>query len=160
MKSRHKRIALIIGGLVILGLVVALVLNAFQSNLVFFFSPTQVVAGEAPKGKSFRIGGMVREGSIKREPDGVTLRFVMTDTENDMTVAYTGILPDLFKEGKGAVAQGRLRDDGIFIASEVLAKHDENYMPPEAAKAVGDAHERAAATKAASAAAAKTFKQQ
>jgi cytochrome c-type biogenesis protein CcmE len=163
LKSRHKRIALIFGGLAVLGLVVALVLNAFQSNLVFFFSPTQVAAGEAPKGKSFRIGGMVKEGTLKREADGVTLRFVMTDTEKDMIVAYKGILPDLFKEGKGAVAQGKLGDDGIFMASEVLAKHDENYMPPEAAKAVGDAHIRAAANKEAVEAAvkstAKTIKQ-
>ena len=158
MKTRHKRIALIIGGLAILGLVVALVLNAFQSNLVFFFSPTQVVAGEAPQGKSFRVGGLVKEGSIKREPDGVTLRFVMTDIEKEMTIAYKGILPDLFKEGKGAVAQGKLRDDGIFVASEVLAKHDENYMPPEAAQAVGDAHARAAANKAAVEATGKTLK--
>ncbi len=158
MKTRHKRIALIIGGLAILALVVTLVLNAFQSNLVFFFSPTQVAAGEAPKGKSFRIGGMVKAGSIKRESDGVTLRFVMTDTEKDMIVAYKGILPDLFKEGKGAVAQGKLNEDGVFVASEVLAKHDENYMPPEAAKAVGDAHERAAANKAATEATAKTLK--
>ena len=142
MKTRHKRIALIVSGLLILGLIVALVLNAFQSNLVFFFSPTQVAAGEAPKGKSFRVGGMVKQGTLKREPDGVTLRFVMTDTEKDMIVAYQGILPDLFKEGKGAVAQGKLNDDGVFVASEVLAKHDENYMPPEAAKAVGDAHAR------------------
>ena len=158
MKTRHKRIALIIGGLAILGLVVALVLNAFQSNLVFFFSPTQVMAGEAPKGKSFRIGGMVKEGSIKREPDGVTLRFVVTDTEKDMLVAYKGILPDLFKEGKGAVAEGKLGEDGLFIASTVLAKHDENYMPPEAAKAVGDAHARAAANKAMVESTAKTIK--
>lgn len=159
MKTRHKRIALIIGGLAILGLAVTLVLNAFQSNLVFFFSPTQVAAGEVPKGKAFRIGGMVKDGSIKREADGVTLRFVMTDTEKDLVIAYKGILPDLFKEGKGAVAQGKLDDSGVFIASEVLAKHDENYMPPEAAKAVGDAHERAAANKAAAEAAAKTLKQ-
>ena len=158
MKTRHKRIALILAGLVVLGLVVALVLNAFQSNLVFFFSPTQVAAGEAPKGKSFRIGGLVKTGSLKREADGVTLRFVMTDTEKDMTVAYKGILPDLFMEGKGAVAQGKLGEDGIFVASEVLAKHDENYMPPEAAKAVGDAHVRAAANKAAAEATAKTLK--
>ena len=148
MKTRHKRIALIVGGLVILGAVVALVLNAFQSNLVFFFSPTQVAAGEAPKGKPFRVGGMVKEGSIRREADGVTLRFVVTDTEKDLAVAYRGILPDLFKEGKGAVAQGKLGEDGVFVASEVLAKHDENYMPPEAAQAVGDAHARAAMTKA------------
>ena len=158
MKARHKRIALIGGGLAVLGLVAALVLNAFQSNLVFFFSPTQVAAGEAPIGKSFRIGGMVKDGSIKREPDGVTLRFVVTDTEKDMFVAYKGILPDLFREGKGAVAQGKLGSDGVFVASEVLAKHDENYMPPEAAKAVGDAHARAAANKAAVDATAKTIK--
>jgi len=159
VKTRHKRIALIVGGLVVLGAVVALVLNAFQSNLVFFFSPTQVAAGEAPKGKSFRIGGMVKTGSLKREEDGVTLRFVVTDTEKDMDVLYKGILPDLFMEGKGAVAQGKLRDDGIFVASEVLAKHDENYMPPEAAKAVGDAHARALANKAAVEATAKSLKQ-
>ncbi len=159
MKARHKRIALIVGGLAILGVVATLVLNAFQSNLVFFFSPTQVAAGEAPKGKTFRIGGMVKEGSIKREADGVTIRFLMTDTEKDMIVAYKGILPDLFKEGKGAVAQGKLGEDGVFTASEVLAKHDENYMPPEAAKALGDASDRAAANKAAVDAAAKTIKQ-
>ena len=158
MKPRHKRIALIIGGLAILGLVATLVLNAFQSNLVFFFSPTQVAAGEAPRGKSFRIGGMVKEGSLQRESDGVTMRFVVTDTDKDMMVAYKGILPDLFREGKGVVAQGKLGDDGVFAASEVLAKHDENYMPPEAAKAVGDAHERAAANKAAEATA-RTIKQ-
>ncbi|MBL8395275.1 MAG: cytochrome c maturation protein CcmE [Candidatus Accumulibacter sp.] len=159
MKPRHKRIALILGGLAILALAATLVLNAFQSNLVFFFSPTQVAAGEAPKGKSFRIGGMVKEGSLQRQADGVTLRFVVTDTEKDMTVSYKGILPDLFQEGKGVVAQGRLGDDGLFAASEVLAKHDENYLPPEAAKAVGDAHQRAAANKAALEASAKTVKQ-
>ncbi|MEF8698986.1 MAG: cytochrome c maturation protein CcmE [Candidatus Accumulibacter sp. UW26] len=159
MKPRHKRIALIVGGLTIIGLVATLVLNAFQSNLVFFFSPTQVAAGEAPKGKSFRIGGMVKEGSLQRQPDGVTLRFVVTDTDKDMTVAYKGILPDLFREGKGVVAQGRLGDDDIFAASEVLAKHDENYMPPEAAQAVGDAHQRAAANRAAAEASSKTLQQ-
>ena len=157
MKSRHQRIALILGGLAILGLIVALVLNAFQSNLVFFFSPTQVIAGEAPKGKPFRIGGMVKEGSLERQSDGITLRFVITDTEQDLTVSYRGILPDLFTEGKGAVAQGQLDEQGVFVASEVLAKHDENYMPPEAAQAVGDAHTRAAANKAAREAAAKTL---
>ena len=157
MKTRHQRIALILGGLTIFGLIVALVLNAFQSNLVFFFSPTQVIAGEAPKGKPFRIGGMVKEGSLKRQSDGITLRFVITDTEQDLAVSYHGILPDLFKEGKGAVAQGQLDEQGIFVASEVLAKHDENYMPPEAAQAVGDAHARAAANKAAREAAAKTL---
>ena len=143
MKTRHKRLLLILAGLAVLGAVAALVLNAFQSNLVFFFSPTQVAAGKAPKGKPFRIGGMVKEGTIQREADGVTLRFVITDTERDITVAYKGILPALVKEGKGAVAQGRLDENGLFVAKEVLAKHDENYMPPEAAKAVGDAHARA-----------------
>ena len=155
MKTRHKRLLLIAIGLVILGLVAALVLNAFRSNLVFFFSPTQVAAGEAPKGKTFRIGGLVKEASLKREADGVTIAFVITDTAHDMPVRYKGILPDLFKEGKGAVAQGKVGDDGVFTASEVLAKHDENYMPPEAAKAVGDAQ----AQKAAIEATAKTVKQ-
>lgn len=141
-----------------LGLVAALVLNAFQSNLVFFFSPTQVVAGEAPKGKPFRLGGLVKEGSLRREADGVTVRFVMTDTEKDMVVTYKGILPDLFREGKGAVAQGKIGAGDVFVASEVLAKHDENYMPPEAAKAVGDAHARAAANKAAVESTSRTLK--
>ena len=158
MKTRHQRLALILGGLAVLGAVAALVLNAFQSNLVFFFSPTQVAAGEAPKGKAFRIGGMVKAGSLQREADGVTLRFAITDTEKDMAVRYRGILPDLFKEGKGAVAQGKLGTDGVFDASEVLAKHDENYMPPEAAKAVGDASARALANKAAVEATARTIK--
>ena len=158
MKTRHKRIALIFAGLVVLGAVVALVLNAFQSNLVFFFSPTQVAAGEAPKGKPFRVGGLVKAGSIVREADGVTLRFVMTDMEREMTVTYKGILPDLFREGKGAVAQGKLNASGVFVASEVLAKHDENYMPPEAAQALGDAHARGLATLAAEQAAARTLK--
>jgi cytochrome c-type biogenesis protein CcmE len=159
LKTRHKRIALIVGGLAVLGLVAALVLNAFQSNLVFFFSPTQVAAGEAPKGKPFRIGGMVKEGSLSREADGVTLRFAITDTEKDLFVTYKGILPDLFKEGKGAVAQGKLGENGVFAATEVLAKHDENYMPPEAAQAVGDAHARALANKAAVEATTKTLQQ-
>ena len=158
MKTRHKRLLLILAGLVILGAVTMLVLSAFQSNLVFFFSPTQVAAGEAPKGKAFRIGGMVKEGSIRREADGITLGFVVTDTEQDIAVRYKGILPDLFKEGKGAVAQGKIGDDGVFVASEVLAKHDENYMPPEAAQAVGDAHARALAAQAAVEATTKTIK--
>jgi cytochrome c-type biogenesis protein CcmE len=159
LKPRHKRIALILGGLAILGMVATLVLNAFQSNLVFFFSPTQVAAGEAPKGKSFRIGGMVRKARCSARATASRMRFVVTDTDKDMMVAYKGILPDLFREGKGVVAQGKLGDDGVFAASEVLAKHDENYMPPEAAKAVGDAHERAAANKAAAEATTRTIKQ-
>lgn len=157
MKSRHQRLALILGGLLVFGLIVALVLNAFRSNLVFFFSPTQVVAGEVPAGRPFRIGGLVREGSLRRAADGLTLHFVMTDTEKDVPVTYRGILPDLFREGKGAVAQGTLGGDGVFAATEVLAKHDENYMPPEAAQAVGDAHARAAMNKAAVEATGKTL---
>ncbi|MCA1957357.1 MAG: cytochrome c maturation protein CcmE, partial [Nitrospira sp.] len=129
MTPRQKRFAFVGLGLLVLGVATALVLNAFQSNLVFFFTPTQVANGEVPKGRSFRIGGMVEDGSVKREADGLTVRFVVTDTAKRVPVVYKGILPDLFKEGKGAVAQGRLDADGTFIASEVLAKHDENYMP-------------------------------
>jgi cytochrome c-type biogenesis protein CcmE len=135
MKPRHKRIVLIAAGLAVLGLAAALVLNAFRSNLVFFYSPSQVAAHEAPQGRNFRIGGLVEKGSVKRQPDGVTVHFIVTDTAKSMTVAYKGVLPDLFREGKGVVTQGRL-ENGVFIASEVLAKHDENYMPPEAADAV------------------------
>ena len=136
MKPRHKRITLIVAGLAILGIAVTLVLSAFRSNLVFFFTPTQVVEHEAPQGRNFRIGGLVEKGSVKRQPDGVTVRFVVTDTAKSVPVTFRGILPDLFKEGKGVVAQGKLGADGVFAASEVLAKHDENYMPPEAADAV------------------------
>ena len=139
MKPRHKRIALIAAGLAVLGLAAALVLNAFRSNLVFFYSPSQVAAREAPQGRNFRIGGLVEKGSVKRQPDGVTVRFVVTDTAKSVPVTFTGILPDLFKEGKGVVAQGKLGADGVFAASEVLAKHDENYMPPEVAKAIKEA---------------------
>ena len=121
-----------------LGVAVALVLNAFQSNLVFFFAPTDVVENKAPQGRTFRVGGLVEEKSVKRE--GVTVRFNVTDTAKTIPVVYTGILPDLFREGKGVVAQGKLGPDGVFTASEVLAKHDENYMPPEAAEAVNRAH--------------------
>ncbi|MCP9439660.1 MAG: cytochrome c maturation protein CcmE [Nitrospira sp.] len=139
MTPRQKRFAFVGVGLLVLGVATALVLNAFQSNLVFFFTPTQVANGEVPKGRSFRIGGMVEEGSLQREADGLTVRFVVTDTAKRVPVVYKGILPDLFKEGKGAVAQGRLDADGTFVASEVLAKHDENYMPPEAAEALAKA---------------------
>jgi cytochrome c-type biogenesis protein CcmE len=139
MKPRHKRIAIIAAGLAALSIAAALVLNAFQSNLVFFFSPTQVMASEAPRGKAFRIGGMVETGSLKRESDGLTVHFRVTDTAKTIPVVYTGILPDLFKEGKGVVAQGRLGPDGEFQATEVLAKHDENYMPPQAAHAIEQA---------------------
>ena len=139
MKPRHKKLTIIIASVAALGLSATLVLDAFQSNLVFFFSPTQVAANEAPQGKSFRIGGLVEEGSVKRQGDGVTVNFVVTDTAKVIPVVYTGILPDLFKEGKGVVAQGKLSSDGIFRADEVLAKHDENYMPPEAAAALEQA---------------------
>jgi cytochrome c-type biogenesis protein CcmE len=132
--------AIVIGGLAALGVCAALVLTAFQQNLVFFFTPSQVAANEAPQGRTFRIGGMVEKGSVKRQPDGVTVRFVVTDTAKSIPVLYKGALPDLFREGKGVVTQGRLGSDGTFQASEVLAKHDENYMPPEADEAVKKAH--------------------
>ena len=144
MKPRSKRLIAIGCGLAALGVATALVLNAFNSNLVFFFSPTQVVAKEAPIGRSFRVGGLVEMGSIKREPQGLTTRFVVTDTAKTIPVTYTGLLPDLFKEGKGVVAQGKLGVDGIFKADQVLAKHDENYMPPEAADALSKAKAGAA----------------
>ena len=143
MKPRHKRIALIVGGLAAVAIAATFALNAFRSNLVFFFTPTQVATGEAPTEKSFRIGGMVREGSIKR--DGMNVSFVVTDMAKDVQVQYTGILPDLFKEGKGVVAQGKLGENGLFVASEVLAKHDENYMPPEAQHALDQAKKQPAA---------------
>lgn len=136
MKTRHKRIMIAVGALAVLGTATALVLNAFNSNLVFFYSPTQVAAKEAPTGRTFRLGGMVETGSVRR--DGVNVHFVVTDTVKSVPVQYQGILPDLFKEGKGVVAQGQLKD-GHFEAREVLAKHDENYMPPEAAEALRQA---------------------
>ena len=136
MKPRHKRLVLIGVGLCGLGLAAALVLNAFQNNLVFFFSPTEVVEKKAPVQKTFRVGGLVEQGSLKREDDGLTVRFVVTDLAHTIPVVYNGILPDLFKEGKGVVAQGRMSADGTFHADQVLAKHDENYMPPEAADAL------------------------
>ena len=141
MKSRHKRIAIIVGGLASLGVAAFFVLNALNSNIALFYTPTQVAAGEAPKERVFRIGGLVKEGSLKRNE--MTIRFIVTDTAKEIPVAYTGILPDLFKEGKGVVAQGKLGADGQFVASEVLAKHDENYMPPEAKHAVDKAGEAA-----------------
>ena len=139
MKPRHKRFALIGAGLAALAIATALVLNAFRSNLVFFFTPSQIAANEAPVGRTFRIGGMVEEGSLRRDADGLTVHFTVTDTAKTIPVVYRGILPDLFKEGKGVVAQGKLGPDGQFTASEVLAKHDENYMPPEAAHAMEQA---------------------
>ena len=149
MKPRHKRFAMIGGGLAALGVAAAFVLAAFQENLVFFFTPSQVAANEVPQGRAFRVGGMVTPGSVKRQADGVTVQFTVTDTAKNVTVAYRGLLPDLFREGKGVVTQGKLGADGVFQASEVLAKHDENYMPPAAADAIKQAqsiNEKAAST--------------
>jgi len=139
MKPRTKRLLAVLVGLGALGSASALVLNAFSSNLVFFFSPSQVAAREAPQARSFRIGGLVQVGSVQREAQGLTLQFVVTDNAHSVPVRYTGLLPDLFQEGKGVVAQGRLGADGTFVADQVLAKHDENYMAPEAAAALAAA---------------------
>ena len=143
LSPRQTRFALIAGGVLVLALAAAFVLNAFQNNLVFFFTPTQVLKGEAPKNKTFRIGGLVKVGSLQR--DGTNVSFVVTDTAQDIPVRYSGLLPDLFKEGKGVVAQGRLDAQGLMTASEVLAKHDENYMPPEAQHALDEAAQARAA---------------
>ncbi|MBK7767829.1 MAG: cytochrome c maturation protein CcmE [Sulfuritalea sp.] len=137
MKARQKRIALIVGGLASLAVAAGLALNALDSNIALYVTPSEVAAGKSPQGKAFRIGGLVKEGSVKRQD--MTVRFVITDTVKEIPVAYTGILPDLFRDGKGAVVQGRLGGDGIFAATEVLAKHDENYMPPEAKHAIDQA---------------------
>ena len=139
MKARHKRFAFIAAGLVALAIAATLVLNAFRSNLVFFFTPSQISRGEAPKGTSFRIGGLVEAGSLKRAENSLESHFIVTDTVQKIEVVYSGILPDLFKEGKGVVAQGKLGPDGLFHADQVLAKHDENYIPPEAAEALKQA---------------------
>jgi cytochrome c-type biogenesis protein CcmE len=142
MKPRHKRLTIAGGALLAVGAVAALVLNSFRSNMVFFYTPTQVAAQEAPSGRTFRIGGMVQEGTVQR--DGLHVNFVVTDTAKNVPVRYEGILPDLFKEGKGVVAQGQMQGD-VFMAREVLAKHDENYMPPEAAEALKRAQQAKAA---------------
>jgi cytochrome c-type biogenesis protein CcmE len=143
MKARHKRLALVLGGVAVLAVAAGLVLSAFQDNLVFFYSPSEVAEGKAPQGRSFRIGGLVELGSIQRQEDGVTVAFAITDTARAIPVRYKGILPDLFKEGKGAVAEGKFGADGVFSAEKVLAKHDENYMPPEAQHAVDKAAQAA-----------------
>ena len=147
MKRRHKRIAFIVVALASLSVAAYLVAGAFRNNLVFFFSPTQVAAKEAPVNRTFRIGGLVQEGTIKREPDGLTVHFTVTDTAQSIPVVYKGILPDLFKEGRGCVAQGKLSGDGVFQAEQVLAKHDENYMPPEAGQAIDKARHAQEAAK-------------
>jgi cytochrome c-type biogenesis protein CcmE len=151
MKPRHKRFVLVGAGVLGLAVSAGLVLSAFQKNLVFFYTPTQVAANEAPQGKSFRIGGLVEKGSVKREADGVSVKFVVTDTAQRIPVSYRGILPDLFREGKGVVTQGKLGPDGLFRAEEVLAKHDENYMPPEAQEALDQAGAKKTAQAAAAA---------
>jgi cytochrome c-type biogenesis protein CcmE len=137
MRAWKRRAAIVVGGLAVVSIAAALVLNALNSNIALYVTPSEVAAGKSPKGQAFRIGGMVKEGSVRR--DNLTVHFVVTDTAKDIPVSYTGILPDLFKEGKGAVVQGRLGPDGRFAASEVLAKHDENYMPPAAQHAVEQA---------------------
>src|SRR5207245_8160701 len=139
MKKRHKRVVFIFACLAAIGLATWLVLGAFRNNLVFFFSPTQIATKEAPVGKTFRIGGLVENGSLKRDNDGLTIRFTVTYTPNTIPVIYKGILPDLFKEGRGCVAQGKVGSDGVFYADQIMAKHDENYMPPEAARALDQA---------------------
>lgn len=139
MTLKQKRLALILGGLLLLSAATALVLFALRDNLAFFYTPTQVKANEAPQGRTFRVGGLVEMGSVKRT--GLEVAFRVTDTAQIVPVTYTGILPDLFKEGKGVVAQGTLGADGVFRAKEVLAKHDENYMPPEAQAAIDKAHQ-------------------
>lgn len=138
MKPRHRRLIFIAIGFSAVAVTAVLVLNAFKNNMVFFFSPSQVVAHEAPKGREFRIGGLVKKGSLKREPDGLTVHFVVTDTADNLNVTYKGILPDLFTEGTGVVAQGRMVK-GVFVADQVLAKHDSTYMPPEVASAISAA---------------------
>lgn len=139
MKPRQKRMLWVLAGVALVGLAVTLVLRALDANVMFFYSPSQVRTGEVPEGAAFRIGGLVEEGSLQRSADGLQVQFVVTDQAQRVPVRYQGLLPDLFKEGKGVVASGRLQGDGVFAATEVLAKHDENYMPPEAAKALEDA---------------------
>ena len=144
MKARHKRAMFIVVGLAGVGVVAALILNALQSNINHFFSPTEVVANQAPKDRTFRLGGLVEVGSIQREDDGLTVHFNVTDNAEIVPVTYTGILPDLFREGEGVVAQGKLAIGGVFQADEVLAKHDETYMPPEVADALEKADQQKA----------------
>ena len=145
MKPRHQRLIAITAGVALIAIAAGLVLNAFRGNVVFFFSPSEVATRQAPQKGDFRLGGMVEKGSLKRSADGLTVQFVVTDTAKSIPVVYKGILPDLFKEGKGVVTQGSMGEDGLFHASQVLAKHDENYMPPEAAHALSKAQEERAA---------------
>lgn len=141
--KRKKRMMLI--GLMLVGVAIAagFALQAFNENLMFFYTPSEVVAGEAPAGRMIRVGGLVTDGSVKRQSDGLTVKFDVTDNNKTITVQYTGILPDLFREGQGIVAHGQLQEDRLFVAAEVLAKHDENYMPPEVADALKATHDAA-----------------
>lgn len=134
MKPRHKKLILIVGGVAVLSIAGLLVLNAFRSNLVFFFSPSEVLEGKAPTQGVLRVGGLVEKGSLKKTPNSLKVEFTVTDLKKSITVRYDGILPDLFREGQGVIAQGRLQPDKVFVADQVLAKHDEKYMPPEVAK--------------------------
>jgi len=146
MKTRHKRLIIILAGVAVLSVALTLIFKAFNSNMVFFFSPSDVQAKQAPVDKTFRLGGLVEKGSLQREDDGLTVHFKVTDNANTILVTYTGILPDLFKEGQGVVTQGKLSNDGTFVASEVLAKHDETYMPPEVAEALDKAKKQTASS--------------
>lgn len=144
MKPRQRRMLWVLGGVVLVGIAITLVLRALNSNVMFFYSPSQVQAGEAPKETAFRLGGLVETGSLQRSADGMRVRFSVTDQVQQVPVTYQGLLPDLFREGKGVVVSGKLQTGGVFHASEVLAKHDENYMPPEAAHALKDAAQKKA----------------
>jgi len=146
MKARHKRLAFIVIGVAGLAVAIGLIANAFNQNLVFFFSPSDVQAKQAPINHDFRLGGLVEKGSLKRENDGLTVHFLVTDNANTIPVTFSGILPDLFKEGQGVVAQGKLNHDGVFMASQVLAKHDESYMPPEVKDALEKTKQKASAS--------------
>lgn len=145
MKARQKRALFLLGGLAVLGIAIALVLTAMQGNLSYFFSPSEIAAGKAPLDRSFRVGGLVETGSLKRSGSDLTVTFVVTDEKHRVPVEYTGILPDLFKEGQGMIATGRMGPGGIFQAEEVLAKHDEEYMPPEVAAALEKGHQEGSA---------------
>jgi cytochrome c-type biogenesis protein CcmE len=136
MKPRHKKLIAIVSGVVILVAAGLLVLNAFRSNIVFFFSPSEVLEGKAPTQGVFRVGGLVEKGSVRKTPNTLKVEFTVTDLAKNITVRYDGILPDLFRDGQGVIAQGKLQADGVFVADQVLAKHDENYMPPEVAKSL------------------------
>lgn len=148
MKARHKRIGLVVAGLVVLGVATGFVLNALDNNLSYFFSPSEVAAGAAPRDHVFRLGGLVEKGSLQRSDKDLSVHFTVTDGPQKLVVRYSGILPDLFQEGQGVIAQGRMNSDGVFVADEVLAKHDENYMPPEVADALKKGHEQGAANMA------------